>query len=374
MPTKTTPKSKLSQWFRMCTRRHICLLAALALIGAFYVLRQSPPVAEWLAQYIARPYQRLSGRITGVLQFSLTELLYVILIIGVLVYIIRSAYLITRSDKKLKRIYVSVISLATSAALIIAGVCYLWNVCYYAEGFEQKSGIYAQGATVEELYEVTMMFASLANEYSTQVLRDENEVFNEAEKEIFSKAKGIYSSLCEEFDFLEAPEISAKPMLFSYFMSYINFSGFFFCFTGEANVNVDAPQFLLPVTIAHEMAHQRGIAAEQEANFVAVAACLADGDPVFVYSAAMLAYTYLSNALLKEDSELFSEVYITLNEAVKNDLKYNSEYWSQFETKVASASEAVYSSYLQGQGQVLGIKSYGACVDLLIAYYNIERR
>ena len=60
-------------------------------------------------------------------------------------------------------------------------------------------------------------------------------------------------------------------------------------------MNVDCPMALLPATIAHELAHQRGVAGEDEANFVAVAACLADGDPTFVYSGALMAYVYLGN-------------------------------------------------------------------------------
>lgn len=43
-------------------------------------------------------------------------------------------------------------------------------------------------------------------------------------------------------------------------MSRINYTGFFFPYTAEANVNVDSPLCMLPSTIAHELAHQRGVA------------------------------------------------------------------------------------------------------------------
>ena len=61
-------------------------------------------------------------------------------------------------------------------------------------------------------------------------------------------------------------------MFFSRVMSAMNFTGVYFAFTGESNINVDAPACLIPSTIAHELSHQRGIASEQECNFLAVLA------------------------------------------------------------------------------------------------------
>jgi hypothetical protein len=55
---------------------------------------------------------------------------------------------------------------------------------------------------------------------------------------------------------------------------------------------------------------------------------------------------------------------------VKNDLMYSSNYWKQFETKVAEISNKVNDSYLKANNQDDGVKSYGRMVDLLLAYYS----
>ena len=68
-------------------------------------------------------------------------------------------------------------------------------------------------------------------------------------------------------------------------------------------MNVDAPSCLLPATIAHEMAHQRMVAAEQEANFVGIAASVTSGDPVYVYSGYLMGLIQLCNALYPVDPE-----------------------------------------------------------------------
>ena len=45
----------------------------------------------------------------------------------------------------------------------------------------------------------------------------------------------------------------------------------------------------------------------------------------------------------------------------------SAAYSSRFQ--VAEAAEAVYTGFLQSYGQQLGMQSYGACVDLLVADY-----
>ena len=54
---------------------------------------------------------------------------------------------------------------------------------------------------------------------------------------------------------------------------------------------------------------------------------------------------------------------------VLTDFAANRAYWKQFETPVQTASNTVYEGFLQSYDQELGLKSYGACVDLLVNYY-----
>ena len=87
----------------------------------------------------------------------------------------------------------------------------------------------------------------------------------------------------KEFPFLQMESVEAKPIFFSKLQSMMGFTGMYFPFTGEANVNIDAPAALFPATVAHEMAHQRMIASELEANFLGVAACLSSDNVTYQY-------------------------------------------------------------------------------------------
>jgi len=116
------------------------------------------------------------------------------------------------------------------------------------------------------------------------------------------------------------------------------------------------------------------MAKEDEANFAAVLACMNSGDDVYCYSGALLAYIYLGNALYKADHDAWAENYALLSEEIKIDFRNKSEYWKQFETPVASVSNTVYESFLESYRQDLGLKTYGACIDMLVVYYLDDAR
>lgn len=369
METAARALPKLKRYIKRCPVRLGILAVSLLLAGLYYALREIPGVANALTQGVARPWHRAMGRFSALFPFSLAELFYVLLILGALYYLVRQTVGILRGDKRGERFFKTLVTLLTAAAVFWTGSGYLWGVCYYGDGFEAKSGILAAPLDKTELAVTTLWFADLADSYAGRVKRDAQGQFAEEREWIFDYAVGLYDRAAEEFPFLDGPRLRVKPVFFSKFMSQMNFTGFFFPLTGEANLNVDAPAFLLPATVAHEMGHQRGLAPEQETNFAAILACLADGDPVFVYSGAALAYIYLGNALYEADYALWEETYSGLSEPFLTDLRANNDYWGRYETKAAEISESVYTRFLESNGQELGMESYGACVDLLVAYY-----
>ena len=119
---------------------------------------------------------------------------------------------------------------------------------------------------------VTAEFAQQLAQAAGEVPRDENGLFAVSREEILADSPYVYDALEQQFPFLAFDDTGVKGMYFSRLMSIIDFTGFYCPYTGEANVNVDSPACLLPSTAAHEMAHQRGIASEQECNFLAVLA------------------------------------------------------------------------------------------------------
>ena len=369
MENTKTKKRNFKALYRLCPAAHWVALASGLLILLHLVTRRDRQLMVWLAENLVRPVHGFLARLCSHADFSVAELLICLTVIGTLVYIIFEIVRLIRLPEKLKRVYIIFINLLALLLLVYAGFCLLWGVYYYGDDFQAKSGLESGEISVEQLTVVTAYFADLANEYSAQVSRDENGLYTADREAILARSAEVFDAVTEQFPCLDGPRVQAKPFALSRILSYLDFTGFFFPFTAEANVNVDFPPSLFAATVAHELSHQRGVAKEQEANFVAVLASLEYGDADYVYSAALLAYTHLGNALYKADDEAWQQVYGSLNRYVLADFACNREYWKQFETPVQTVSNTVYEGFLQSYDQKLGLKSYGACVDLLVNYY-----
>ena len=352
---ETTEKKRItlrSLW-RLCPARHAVLLISLAWLAAYFLLRENRAAMNFLCKALVRPWHAFAGRLFSAVPFSVTE--WVILFLAAL-GIVLLVLLIVR------------LILSVSAAMF-ALFCLWWGVLYYSDSFTEQAGLERRDISVQELETVTRYFAEQASSAGERVERGEDGVFRADKSDIFRRSADIYGGAEQIFPCLAAPAVRAKPVLLSRLLSYIRYTGFFFPYTAEANLNADSPACLLPSTIAHELAHLRGVAREDEANFCAVVACMESGDEDYRYSGALLAYIYLGNALYRADYNAWREVYSTLSENVRADLRANNDYWAQFETPAADVSEKVYESFLQTYGDDRGMQSYGACVDLLTVYY-----
>jgi len=261
------------------------------------------------------------------------------------------------------------LGLACLLTTAYAAFCLVWGVNYYTDSFQERSGIYAQPVATEELYRVTAMMAEELNAAAPLVPRDESGLFAVGRREILAGGIHVYDNLTKEFPFLAWEDRVPKPMVFSKVFSAMGYTGFYCGYTGESSLNVDSPACLLPATVAHELAHQRGVASEQECNFLAILAATTSDDPVYRYSGYLMAYIHLGNALWRADQTLWRELRAAICPEVLADLAYHSAYWDSFEGPVEEVSEKVYDGLLKSYGQADGIRSYGTVVDLLVAYY-----
>ena len=369
MENKTVKKRGPAALFRLCPVRHILILLSALLIGAHLLTRNDHDLNAWLSEHFVRRAHRALSLATAKLPFSVAELLICLAAVGLIVYITLSIVSIIRRGNGLHKVYIILTTLAAFGLAVYAGFCLLWGVYYYGDDFSARSGLKAGEISTEQLEAVTAYFAQLANETADRVPRDANGVCATDRDRVLALSTELYDRTQAAFPCLEGPPVPAKGVHFSHLLSYTDFTGFFFPFTAEANVNTDFPPSLFAATVGHELAHQRGVAKEQEANFVSVLACLEYGDPDFVYSASLLAYTHLGNALYTADREAWEAIYDSLSEAVLRDFAANRAYWQQFETPVQTVSNTVYEGFLHSYDQTLGLRSYGACVDLLVNYY-----
>ena len=350
---------------------YICLIGVSIFSLSF--LKTSEKAADFWVENLSGPFKLFVAKLCSFVDLSIAELLFIafcLFIIVFLVYTVINFFKKNRGEKT--GFLVKQLSLAVSLAMTVwLLLTALWGINYYSSTFSKKSGINPVSSSVDELASITEYFAEQVNLYSKRVKRDYSGIFYEDIDLMFSRSLSVYENIEQRFPFLKSDPIMPKKVYFSKTLSRLSTTGITFPLTGEANINTDVPTLYIPVTIIHEMAHQKNIASEQDADFIAVISCIESDDDIFRYSGYMYGFRYLSNALYKVDSDKYFEVFLSLNQEVLDDYSFNREYWIMYDGKISEMSDNIYDSYLKSQGQDLGIRSYGEIADLLIAYYRI---
>lgn len=360
-------------------RRKWILLLLPASLFIIIICRSSAFVAEYIfARGIFRFCALVIGAITRWFPFSLAEIcLYLMPVIAI--FIIIRFVIKTVKTKENRGFYIGKNILNVICFISVALVMFviLCGTNYYRYSFEEFLPFNRQEYTKNDLYELCVYLADKVNEAKSYVKVNEDGVTVSSYKnksELFEVAGEVISDYAKDFSAIKYSVGKAKPVLASKYMSYTKIVGIYIPFTIEANVNVDTVYFNQPSDTVHELAHLRGIMREDEANYIAYAACVNSSEPDFVYSGYMHAYIYATNQLYNDDMELYKKVREKLSQNVINDLRANSMYWDKYETptgnKISNVSNKVNNTYLNLNGQEQGTKSYGMVVDLLIAEYK----
>ncbi len=325
---------------------------------------------KWLSQ--------LLSIITGVFPLSVAELLIYTLPVLLIIFSIRYLLRIVRSGPNRGQVVLKGllnILCAISVGLFLFVI--LSGINYYRYSFSHYSGLQIRKSTLDELYELTESLAHQANELREMTTgRDEDGVFtfSESKFKVARQADQAMDELAKSYSVLKGRYSAPKPILSSKLMSYTEITGIFIPFTMEANVNIDIPDYTIPATMLHELAHLRGFMREDEANYIAYLAGMESENAEIRYSSTMLALIISGNELYGQDPDRYFKIRSQYSEGVLKDIRANSEYWTKYEdTVISTVSNKINDTYLKANNQSDGVKSYGRMVDLLLAKYRKDQ-
>lgn len=318
-------------------------------------------------KYIMQPVSML----TGLFPFSVAEFVLIFLVIYIPIRII---YLIIKAIKTGDWS----IFLPFTANLVLVGSLWffiqvmVWNINYERLPFSELANINVQESSVDDLERLCKYLVNMTNEIREQVEEDENGVMTVegGYKSILKRAQMGFDAIDEKYPFLGGKYGQPKPVLLSRLMSYSNIIGIYSCLSGEANIDIDIPIAGIASTTLHEMAHQRGFAREDEANYISFIACMAHPDVDFKYSGSVMALQYSMGALYSENPDRYFAVAKNYSPGYQRDLQSERVYWKQFEGLTKEVADKMNDTYLKLNGQTDGVKSYGRMVDLLLASYK----
>ena len=341
---------------------------ALSLVLFLVALFQTP-FADGLNRTYSAAVRGTLAHLTSWIPFSLGEYLLLLspLILGILIALGVKKY--ASSWRTVGRYCVCLFSV-----LALIGGIFLsaFAPAYHTTTLDVRLGLDKQEVSVDELYLTADYLILFAEQESAQVSygTDGFSTMPYSHKEMNDKLLASYASLSEEYDFLPKLKSRVKPVMLSKAMSYTHTTGIYSFFTGEANLNVDFPDYTLPFTAAHELAHQRGIAREDEANFLAFLVCIRSDDAYIRYCGYRNMLDYVLPALYEASPNDYAAVMSYAPRHIRREMLAYTLFFEEYRDSVASnVSESVNNAYLTMQGTE-GTKSYGMVVDLAVAYYR----
>ncbi len=353
----------------------LLLLLPLAAAAVIWAARFPELVEQYYSLSVYGILSPAIASLTGLLPFSIGELFLVAGIIALLIYTTHTVYRIaTAKGRRFYAVYTYFVNLCVIAAVLYAGFVFLCGLNYYREPFAAAANLTVRESSTEELTALCSQLVTIANKQSKLVEADEAgvTVLSSEYPETAQHAVAAMKSISKQYPFMRGLYAPPKPVLLSSAMSYSNISGVYFPYTFEANVNIDIPDFYLPATMCHELAHQRGYMSEDEANFISYLACKGSDNPDFNYSGTLHALLFSLNALYKADKTAYNELYTKINDRIKADYAYYNSYWARYEGAVSQVSATINDTYLKANNQTDGVQSYGRIVDLLLAEYRAE--
>lgn len=269
--------------------------------------------------------------------------------------------------------FVSLIIILAELALTI----FIWSggLNYNGVTMAQQMAFEDRDYSAQELYDMTVDYIEKADSLRKKL--PETPGGNLANEYSFSEicriALDAYENIPDEYNktLAQGYFTKAKPGILSTWMCYTNITGIYPYLSPEPIINTKIPATSLPTTICHEMAHQRAIAREDEANYISFIACTTSGNEYFEYSGYYMAVINCLNSLYSVNYQLWVEAWQHMSSEMVEDISASQKFWQQYETPVGEISEKVNDTYLQANNIKDGAASYGRLTDLLLAdFYN----
>jgi len=353
----------------------IIIVIALAVfsIVIWAISAQSPTVADFFTNNISFVMRLVLTGLTYYIPFSVAELI-VYLSVPVAIYLLaRFIYGIVKSENE------KIITALKGLIRCIAFVClaififnFTFSICYSATPINEKMEFERRLIKPNDLYNAMSILIEQANEAAhniKNVYMTGSTVMPYNFNELNIKLNEAYTKLLQRHDITKQIKVRAKPVVLSTQLSKMHITGIYFPFTGEANVNIDFPDYHLPFTTAHEMAHLMGIAREDEANFAAFLVCLHSSDNYIRYSGLVNMIEYLRGPLYRAEENRYYELMYAIDPIILKEMAAYREFFDKYrDTQISKVASTVNDTYLKAQRQEAGEKSYGLVVDLATIY------
>lgn len=346
--------------------RLITIVVLAAVIFLLVLLADHPQLVErYYSEGLYPLVCHILHPVLNLVPFSVGDVLYII-VVGYLIYaLIQIVRLLFKKEFKRVLIFLSGIVIGIQAAILIFYL--FWGMNYFRPSAAERLNLRDTGYTTAQLTTVTCRLIDSANLCRSRITPADVKQDNSA---IYQTAINAMLSLSADSVNFRTYSPGIKPSLLTPLMNYLGTSGYYNPFTSEAQLNYQMPCFERPVVACHEMSHQLGYGAEDEANFSGFLAGIGSKDRLLRYSAYQLAVGECMRALRYRDTTANNELKKYISPQVRNDFKMERAYWLAYRGKIEQLSSFFYNDFLKANNQPHGLDTYNQMVLLIVAWYG----
>jgi len=358
------------------TRRWVGLALGFLAWIAFLILSMNPGVAEVVVGTGPIPaLRRFLSLASGVVGVSLAEFVVLAVVVRQVVGGWKGVRAIRAGLIAIPRaLGFGALRLGQDAGVLLFLFYLLWGFQYARPGLEERLGIAAAGeVSAEELHHLALRSVDRLNELYREVHGSSDAGAATEAPDLADLVPGLDSGWARVVaDFGLAPQLNRrhgdpKTFLSTPLMKRFGVAGMHFPYTGEALVLSDLPGVLLGVDMGHEMAHQRGVAREADANVLGFLVAAASDDPLSRYSAHHFLNRQLVTALQRVAPAEAREVTRMREPGVARDYAHVREFWQPAQGVAGATATRVNNAMLRSHGIPEGVASYQGSVWVLVA-------
>ncbi len=349
-------------------RRNPKLYLALALVIQVIIVKTLAFFPEFIETYYSNGLYQWTSKlfrwVFGWLPFSFGDIFYTFSIIYIIRWFFKNRWRLIKDFKGW------IIDVFSAISIIYFAFHFLWALNYYRQPLHKNLSLEAD-YTTEQLIAVTKNLIEKSNAIHQKIIANDSSKVElpYSKKDILKMTPLGYTNLEKDYPHLAYSPTSLKTSLYSLPLTYMGFSGYLNPLTNEAQVDRLIPPFKFPTTASHEIAHQLGYAAENEANFIGALAAIYHDDIYFNYSGYTFALRHCLFEIYRRDPDSYYNLVETIHYGIIKNYQEVQVFWDSYQNPLEPIFKETYDSFLIANNQAKGMQSYSYVVALYVNYF-----
>ena len=183
-------------------------------------------------------------------------------------------------------------------------------------------------------------------------------------KDVAEEVKKAYA-IIDGNDYFASHFGGVKPMLSSFVYREFQITGVTYSPLTEANINILNTKTGIPLTVAHELAHTKGVMREDDANKLAFYVCINSEHPYLRYSAYSAYFSQISviisdDYIEEEEKENIHKISATFSKT----RRYEYDYWQEHDL-LGKIGDFINDLYIKSNGVEEGTASYSGGTEYI---------